>query len=331
MKILIIGAGPAGSTAAIELCKMNFEVTLIDRAEFPRSVPGESLLPDCEDLFKHLGIIEEIEKRNFIRSKAIEVITNNKVDKKLNYSDDNDNSGYQIPRIQLDSILLEQAVKAGAVFVSKTRPVKTQCDKKGNISFVETNKGKFYADIFIDATGTRSWLSNELNINFKKVSYPKIVYYGYVKSAKPIGNPKMYCDDLGWTWISQIENNILSWARLDINGKRKITKDWLPEQLIGFAQIHKRKAIDCTWRIAEKVSRNNYFFVGDAACVIDPASNRGVLNALVSSIFLCKAAQNVDDISDKRVHESYNKFMNEWFDGDVKRLSNIYTKRGFKI
>ena len=34
--VVIIGAGPAGSTLALELTRQGFEVLLVDRASFPR-------------------------------------------------------------------------------------------------------------------------------------------------------------------------------------------------------------------------------------------------------------------------------------------------------
>jgi geranylgeranyl reductase family protein len=55
--ILIIGAGPAGSAAAIALAQSGFTVTLVDRAEFPRDkVCGDALIPDAIRALDRLGV-----------------------------------------------------------------------------------------------------------------------------------------------------------------------------------------------------------------------------------------------------------------------------------
>src|SRR5216683_515006 len=59
-QILVIGGGPAGSTAATLLAREGFAVTLLDKAVFPRYHIGESLLPICQDMFELLGVKEEM-------------------------------------------------------------------------------------------------------------------------------------------------------------------------------------------------------------------------------------------------------------------------------
>ena len=46
-RVLILGGGPAGSTAASLLAREGIEVTLNEREVFPRYHIGESLLPSC--------------------------------------------------------------------------------------------------------------------------------------------------------------------------------------------------------------------------------------------------------------------------------------------
>ena len=43
--VLVIGGGPAGSSAATHLAKNGVDVVLLERAEFPRNQVGESLIP----------------------------------------------------------------------------------------------------------------------------------------------------------------------------------------------------------------------------------------------------------------------------------------------
>ena len=54
--VIVIGGGPAGSTAATLLARKGFSVTLLERERFPRFQIGESLLPYNNDLFARLGV-----------------------------------------------------------------------------------------------------------------------------------------------------------------------------------------------------------------------------------------------------------------------------------
>ena len=56
---VIIGAGPAGSTAAALLAKNGHNVLILEKESFPRYIVGESMLPFCYFTFERLGVIEQ--------------------------------------------------------------------------------------------------------------------------------------------------------------------------------------------------------------------------------------------------------------------------------
>jgi len=64
--VAIIGAGPAGSTAASQLASWGHSVALIGRP--PRRSLAESLPPSCTKLFDRLGIRDAIDEAQFIRA-----------------------------------------------------------------------------------------------------------------------------------------------------------------------------------------------------------------------------------------------------------------------
>ncbi len=55
--VIIIGGGPAGSTAAALLGMSGHSVMVLERTKFPRDHVGESLLAFCYPLFERLGIL----------------------------------------------------------------------------------------------------------------------------------------------------------------------------------------------------------------------------------------------------------------------------------
>ena len=64
--VAVIGAGPAGSAAAIHLARQGLRGMLFGRATFPRFRTGESLPPLNLPILDELGLHDEMEKR-FIR------------------------------------------------------------------------------------------------------------------------------------------------------------------------------------------------------------------------------------------------------------------------
>jgi menaquinone-9 beta-reductase len=59
--VIIAGAGPAGTSAAIHLAMANFSVLLVEQKEFPRhKLCGEFISPECQSHFTRLGVAKEI-------------------------------------------------------------------------------------------------------------------------------------------------------------------------------------------------------------------------------------------------------------------------------
>jgi geranylgeranyl reductase family protein len=59
--VLIVGAGPAGSAAALTLARAGLSVVLVDQQVFPRDkVCGDGLIPDAHQALRELGVLDEV-------------------------------------------------------------------------------------------------------------------------------------------------------------------------------------------------------------------------------------------------------------------------------
>lgn len=60
-RVVVVGAGPAGSSLAIRLARSGLTVQLLDRAVFPRFKPcGEFISPECLPLLAELGVLDQV-------------------------------------------------------------------------------------------------------------------------------------------------------------------------------------------------------------------------------------------------------------------------------
>ena len=121
---VIAGGGPAGSTTASYLRMRNRNVLVLEREKFPRFHLGESMLPWSNDLFKELGLFEEIDRR-YIHKPGARFLHEESGTSFTYYFDTAIERGrpyaYQVPRADFDKLLLDNARRLGAEVREQTK------------------------------------------------------------------------------------------------------------------------------------------------------------------------------------------------------------------
>jgi menaquinone-9 beta-reductase len=115
--VLVVGAGPGGSAAAYYLARHGIDVTVVDKATFPREkVCGDGITPRGVRAMQVMGVDTDdpafervIGLRVYSRSATIELPW----PELASWPD----YGLVMPRASFDQLLVQRAVKAGARFV----------------------------------------------------------------------------------------------------------------------------------------------------------------------------------------------------------------------
>lgn len=164
-EIAVIGGGPAGTSAAINLAENGLNVSLFEKKKFPReTICGEFLSKEVIENLESLNLVEKfyslkpnpINSFRFINSSGEEIFT------KLDFR------AYSLKRSTFDEFLLNQAMNKGVNVFIPAEVVKINNLKTGyKIEFNLINERKnILVKNVIAAYGKQNILDKKLNRNF---------------------------------------------------------------------------------------------------------------------------------------------------------------------
>ena len=113
--VLIIGAGPAGSSAAALLQREGFKLLVVEKQQFPRFVIGESMLPSSMSWLKEAGLLDAVEKQMFMRKNGAVFLRGDEIcnfDFSSQFTDGFQYT-YQVPRAEFDKALADAVAARG--------------------------------------------------------------------------------------------------------------------------------------------------------------------------------------------------------------------------
>ena len=72
--VIVVGGGPAGSSAATILAEHGRRVLVLEREKFPRYHIGESLIPFTYQPLQRLGVIDQLKASAFTKKYSVQFI-----------------------------------------------------------------------------------------------------------------------------------------------------------------------------------------------------------------------------------------------------------------
>ena len=329
--VIVIGAGPAGCSAAISCARRGLKVAIVERLLFPRHRPGETLHPGVEPLFQKLGISEQVLSAGFIRP-AGSWVTWDKQRTFVPFGNDASGAwhGFQIPRATLDGLLLEQAIASG-VHALQPCEAKKVLVEKGRVIGIQTQTEQLLCRHLVDASGAHGWLARQLRLPTRRCSPALTALYGYKRGDVEESALGIFADRSGWYWTAHIGQQLYTWTRLYFAQDQVCKASAAPHAVAALACAGNLHGADVTWRACNSSAGNGYFIIGDAATVVDPGASHGVLKALMSGMMAaqCIAEEAAAPVNGGAIAVHYRQWIQNWFEHDVQKMRELYTAHPF--
>lgn len=322
-QVLVIGGGPAGSTAACLLARSGFDVILVEKEVFPRYHIGESLLLSCRDIFKLLGIREKIEMLGFQRKYGTYFEWGHE-QWEVNFVDYQGNRSYslQVDRSLFDQVLLEHA-KSQGVRVFEGREIQALSfdgDRPRSATWSQvadpSETGEISFDYLIDASGRAGLMATRyLKSRRYHQGFQNVAIWGYWEGAKqaprgPEGATLVYSVPAGWFWAIPLCEERLSVGlvlhktafqaqKQQHSSLEHLYREALDgcqslKELVKFARFVSPVRVEQDYSYAtERFAGPGYFLAGDAACFLDPLLSTGVHLATFSALLAAASLASV--------------------------------------
>ncbi len=352
--VLVLGGGPAGSSAANFLAQAGHRVILVERERFPRHHVGESLLPAIWDLWDELGVTEPLENENFTVKAGVNFGFGPETEITLLTGEFPEyfqrTYAYHVERSRFDDILLRRAAELGVdvrqgwvahdVLMDGDRVCGALAGPEGEEPI------EIRASVVVDATGRDCLIGKKEGLHREDSVLNKIAYWTHVEGAEVklfegATRTDIHTLDGGWVWYIPLSEDVVSvGAVLDTLAIRswpeKAPQDRFDravasnEKISGWLKNATQRGpmhvVSNISYLNERFVGNGYALVGDASMFVDPVFSAGVTLAIRSAKFAAEAiheALEAGDVSRERL-APYEERIKHPMDRVFKLIHNWY-------
>src|SRR5687767_2887678 len=309
--VVVIGGGPAGSTASTLLAQRGVRVGLFERERFPRFHIGESLIPETYWVLQRLNMLPKMQRSHFVKKYSVQFVNaSGKLSAPFYFWDNKPHEcsqTWQVVRSEFDKMMLDNAREHGVDAHEGVHVLDVLFD--GNRAVGVTIKGTdgvrrdVTANVVVDASGQAALLQNRFKLRVWDPILNKGAIWTYWRGAyRDTGRDEgatmvlQTTDRKGWFWYIPLHDDIVSVgvvAPFDhlFKGRGPYAETYQEEVERCSAvkqRISRARRVtgyfatkDYSYR-ATQVAGEGWVLVGDAFGFLDPLYSSGVLLALRS-------------------------------------------------
>jgi flavin-dependent dehydrogenase len=315
--VVVVGGGPAGSTAAAFLAKAGRKVVLLEKEAHPRFHIGESLLPRNLDIFERLGVLDQVCGIGVHKPGAefVSDRTGRSCAFPFAHALNRDRThAWQVKRAELDALLFRNAIQLGADARQETRVTDIRLGTGGARSAVtaRTASGEtleWQPRYVLDASGRDTFMATRMKVKDSNKYNNTAAIYAHFKGVirregELDGYISIHLAEDGWFWLIPLPGDIMSVGFVGNQAAWK-GRSGTPKELF-LSRIASSPMVSARTRDAEMVSEiystanysyrarqghgDGFLMIGDAYGFVDPMFSTGVLMAMTAGELGAEAA-----------------------------------------
>jgi menaquinone-9 beta-reductase len=283
--VAIVGAGPAGATAAAFCADAGLRVVLLERETFPREkVCGDCLNPSCWPVLERLNVAERVRALPHGKLARVDFIAIGGRTVSVELPAD---AEIAVKRSLFDQLLITRAAEAGAEVRQATTVRQIMIDRDG--WQITANDETLRARVIIAADGRNSTVARLVGA-LPRASKERVACQTHIPLPPDFGD-RVALQFLpeGYSGQAPVGDNQLNVCLVAKPPQLDGLKRWAAQRF-GISREHTWRTITPLRRDPVTPAYDRLFFVGDAARVVEPFTGEGIYYALQSGELAATAA-----------------------------------------